>query len=380
MKHTIAIWAGAFLAISTSIAQAAFAHPGHEDAEAHNEPAPAQTLTIRLAKADDANAGTTGQGDLVFRLLYHSSHLPAEAQAVLVNAHGGFAVDRREGKGEIYFALPGAGLIQISRDLTSTRMIPTADEAKNVTLHNTTIWYGKSGAPYLILPSPDGQKVFTTTLSGQLLNTLSAPTADERFEAAAVNEYFAGGERLIPTDAEYLNGLYYITTGYSKLDYVLTAKVESESPFKASWGTLAFGGKGDEPGQFGTGHGITVVPGGKSIAVADRPNSEVEIFSPEGKLEGALTLPKGSFPCDVDYVESYKVVGCLHGPDREKGAPIYIVKGNDVVSTLMIKEDLGLETFQHIHNAVMVKRNGKLYVVAQAWNPGDFAILEQANQ
>jgi len=38
---------------------------------------------------------------------------------------------------------------------------------------------------------------------------------------------------------------------------------------------------------------------------------------------------------------------------------------------------IGLERFQHIHNAIMVKRNGKFYIIAQAWNPGGFAILEQ---
>ena len=67
----------------------------------------------------------------------------------------------------------------------------------------------------------------------------------------------------------------------------------------------------------------------------------------------------------------------MHGPDRSKGAPIYILKGDKVVSAVMIKEDLGLKNFQHIHNAVLRKTNDKFYIIAQAWNPGDFAILEQ---
>jgi hypothetical protein len=33
--------------------------------------------------------------------------------------------------------------------------------------------------------------------------------------------------------------------------------------------------------------------------------------------------------------------------------------------------------FKHIHNAVLGQSGGKLYVIAQAWNPGDFAVLEQ---
>jgi hypothetical protein len=43
----------------------------------------------------------------------------------------------------------------------------------------------------------------------------------------------------------------------------------------------------------------------------------------------------------------------------------------------MPKEDLGLTNFTHVHNAVLHKVGNKYYIIAQAWNPGDFAILEQ---
>jgi hypothetical protein len=69
----------------------------------------------------------------------------------------------------------------------------------------------------------------------------------------------------------------------------------------------------------------------------------------------------------------------LDGPDKTKGAPIYLYENEVLVSTLMIKEDLGLKNFLHIHNAVLRKIGGRLYVIAQAWNPGDFAILEQVS-
>jgi hypothetical protein len=48
-----------------------------------------------------------------------------------------------------------------------------------------------------------------------------------------------------------------------------------------------------------------------------------------------------------------------------------------LVSTLFPKDDLGLENFKHVHNAVLRQIGGRLYVIAQAWNPGDFVILEQ---
>ena len=63
----------------------------------------------------------SGQGEMRFRVLYTSDRLPAEAQAALDKAHGGFAVDHRPGRGETYFALPGAGILQISSDLGTIR-------------------------------------------------------------------------------------------------------------------------------------------------------------------------------------------------------------------------------------------------------------------
>ena len=100
-------------------------------------------------------------------------------------------------------------------------------------------------------------------------------------------------------------------------------------------------------------------------------------FTRYGQYLSTLRMPLGSFPCDIYYLGNYAVVGSLHGPDRSKGAPIYIMEDDQLISTVMIKEDLGLPNFQHIHNAIIREINGKLYVIAQAWNPGDFAILEQ---
>src|SRR5690242_950629 len=106
----------------------------------------------------------SGQGKLRFRLLYTSTHLPAEAQKVLKAAHGGFAFDRRPGKGEMYFALPGAGIIQISSDLKKTKMIPTPPEMRDTNMHNALYWEAPNGEPYLSFPANQANRVFTTTL------------------------------------------------------------------------------------------------------------------------------------------------------------------------------------------------------------------------
>lgn len=324
-----------------------------------------------------AMQATSGQGKYKFRLLYTSSHLPPEAQAVLKGAHGGFAIDLRPGKGETYFSLKGAGIVQISPDLKSTRMVPTAAGMKGTNLHNTTIWYARNGSPFLVFPGNEAQRVFTTTIDGNLVHTLAPPPAGTDLGQRVANDYFTNGGTFVPTDVEQLDGLLYIATGYSKLDFVLTARILGDQPFNARWNNLAFGGKGSGPGQFGTGHGITVPPGKKRLDVADRPNSEIDRFSKDGQYLSTLRTPAGSFPCDIYYLGDKAVVGALHGPDRTKGAPIYVFEKDELVSTIMPKEDLGLADFQHIHNAVLRELNGKLYVIAQAWNPGGFAILER---
>ena len=329
--------------------------------------------------SSSAAVGMSGHGKMRFRVLYKSDHLPAEAQKVLKSAHGGFAIDRRPGRGETYFSLPGAGIIQISPDLKSTRMLNTPAAMKDTNLHNTTIWYAKDGSAYLTFPGNKSSQVYTTNLDGELVHTLGAPDGSADLGHPTATDYFFGQGNFVPTDVEQLDGLLYVATGYSRLDYVLTARILSTNPFKAAWHDLAFGGKGSGPGQFGTGHGITVPAGTNRVDIADRPNSEIDRFTRYGQYLSTLSLPLGSFPCDIDYLGKYAIVGSLHGADRSKGAPIYVLEDDKVISTVMIKQELGLENFQHIHNAVLREHGNKLYIIAQAWNPGDFAILEQVN-
>ncbi|MCF6283637.1 MAG: hypothetical protein L3K26_00375 [Candidatus Hydrogenedentes bacterium] len=361
-------------------AAGAFAHEGHTHDSKADSSAPERIVIAAAAggSAAPATKGVTGQGNLKFKVLHTSKALPAAAMKGLNAAHGGFAVDRREGKGEIYFALPKVGIIRISADMNKIEVLPTDETMAATNMHNTTVWYGKESAAYLTFPGNQSNKVYTTTIEGGLLNTLDAPTSETPFDEATVSKYFADGGKFVPTDVEVLDKRFYVTTGYSPLDWVLTADVGTEGGISAAWTPFAFGGKGNGPGQFGTGHGITIAPDGKTITVADRANAEIESFDTTGKHLGKLDMPKGSLPCDIDYQSGYMIVGCLKGPNPDLGAPIYLVDdAGEIKSTIMIKEDLGLEKFIHIHNAVMVERDGKFYIIAQAWNPGDFAILEQ---
>lgn len=331
----------------------------------------------QTAPSTAAATGISGHGDMKFRVLYDSSILPAKAQAVLKDAHGGFAVDRRPGKGETYFALPGAGILQISADLKTVKLLNTDADMAAQNMHNAAIWQASDGDHYLTFPGNGSAKVYTTTMNGKLVNTLDAPTGEEDLGLPLATDYFKGGGNFVPTDVEYLDGLFYITTGYSNLDAVITAKVDTGRGVSTEWHDLSFGGRGTGPGQFGTGHGISIAPGTKRIDVTDRLNAEIDRFTRYGQYLDTVNTPLGSMPCDIDYDGKYVVSGALRGPDRSKGAPIYIMENDKLISTVMVKEDLGLENFTHIHNATMRHIDGKAYLIVQAWNPGDFAILEQ---
>ncbi len=353
----------------------AMAHPGHIE----GQDARVQSLIMSIQEAETLDLSkTTGQGELTFKVHRTSKDLPAEAHKGLNAAHGGFGPDRRRGKGEVYFYLPEVGILKISNDMDTIDLVPTDKDMKPNNMHNTTVWYGKGKNAYITFPGNGNSTIYTTELDGTLVDKLYTPSKDLKWTKNKVSDYFAKGGKFVPTDVEYYDKQLYVATGYSSLDYVLRADVKSGKNFSTSWNGEAFGGKGDGVGQFGTGHGITNGPDGKSIAVADRAKSEIDLFKPNGDYISTLDMPKGSLPCDVDYIDEYTVVGCLKGPKPdEQAAPIYILKDGKIVSTILIKDDLGLSKFTHVHNSVMIKHKGVYYVIAQAWNPGDFVILKQ---
>lgn len=342
-------------------------HEGH----AH-DPAPANTFpgpTIEHVARPDR---TTGSGELTFR------HVPLpfpEAMAEhLVHAHGGFAhnSEAEGGDGETYFALKGVGLLRLSPDMSRIDVIGGDERFATVNVHNTCL-FREHGETYLALPSDEAQQAFLTTLKGDVLRVFPNPYGPEQ-----------GAFRVC--DLEYVEGLLYAPNGYA--DNV----VFRTNPFRRSpadpglgtWDDWRFGGSGTEHGKFGTAHGITRVPGTSVFTIADRANARIESFTPSGTYVGGLRLPEGSLPCDVDYHEDLTLVGCLKGPAGSTPAPIYIYRDGNLAAELNVGRDLGLEGFTHIHNAAFraVHRpdgTRKLYVLVYAWNPGNFALLEQVD-
>ncbi len=189
---------------------------GHVYAHVTEHP-PTETGDFQFVAHHEVSERTSGQGALQFKVLYMRDHFPPEVVAALDKAHGGFDVDRRDGKGETYFALPGVGIIQISADLKTTHLIETPPTLKEANAHYTTVWMTSEGTPYLSFPANDVGKIFTTTMEGTLVHTLEAPDAMTDFQHQAVNTYFSEGGKFVPTGITHIDGMLYVTTGYSDL-------------------------------------------------------------------------------------------------------------------------------------------------------------------
>jgi hypothetical protein len=338
---------------------AGVAPPGH---------IPSDVSPPRRQGVDEDAPRTSGQGKFVFCHNPELSVLPEPAAKYLRGAHGGFAVDWR-GQRDVYFALKGCGIIRMSADLQKKELIELDPYLRQGNFHNTSLIYDRKGTPYLALPDNEKNRVYITSISGQLLQVLSHPRG---------NSYYDRGGAFVPTDVEQSpQSSIYIVTGYSRGDFVVSA-----DPFRGKWTSLIFGGKGNEHGKFGTGHGITWNPRQRTLDISDRPNSRIESFGTDGKYRRTVALPRGCLPCDIDFWEENSAVGCLKGPEGVTPAPIYVLdKKGEVVSTIKPKEELGLELFTHIHNVTWhVSGEGDdkmVYLLCQAWNPGGFSVLER---
>ena len=115
------------------------------------------------------------------------------------------------------------------------------------------------------------------TCDGQLRQTLGTPgrPSDTGFVEDYRSIRRSGPPFHRPTNlAVAPNGNLYVTDGYGN------ARVHCFSPK----GTLLFswGEPGSDPGQFNVPHSLAVAPDGR-VLVADRENSRIQIFDPDGK-------------------------------------------------------------------------------------------------
>jgi hypothetical protein len=320
----------------------------------------------------------SGDAPFIFAHCEDLHRLPQAALANEKSLHGGFAVDKRAGYGQIYYGMPGSGILRISPDLTTQELIELPPELRELNFHSTTL-SEFDGKTRLILPANNNAMVAIVSLEGDVDFTLSRPEFEEYQDA----------EKLFkPTDTIANGNQLFVADGYGA-NYITTADLSTRQ-----W-TGIFGGKTEDPeehGRFGTAHGFNLAPvvghnhhSGNShrhLSIADRLHARFEIYTQAGEYSTTYRMPANSRPCGIDYVEWndrwFAVVGSLDDPDRSRPAPIYILDGADhsVISTIRPKEDLGIELADHIHNVVWHVHNGQLYLVCQAWNPGYYFVLE----
>ncbi|MDP4679378.1 MAG: hypothetical protein NWS46_03325, partial [Cyclobacteriaceae bacterium] len=313
----------------------------------------------------------TGQGDFVFSWDQElTAAFPKDAVDFEPKMHGGFNEDPETGI--VYTGIPGYGLCSISADLTKWTTLGTDERLKD-NIHGI-VFFVHRGIKHLAV-AQNGKRVLVLTLDGNIVSEILKPTGTE-FEFALANEFYSSEDSNFGvTDVTYLKGTIYVAHGYSKGDFVMTI---TEKDGVWSWGKLAWGGKGDNPGQFQTAHGIYAY--GKHILVANRAAGQVVKFTRKGEfVETFNDIPAGSLICNVSYKSEHFFLNALSALGDQKSAPIYAHTGEKLVSTI-IPGDLDIPILTNIHQVWphFVEKNGskQLYLLVHGWNIGKFAVLK----
>lgn len=338
----------------------------HADLADIHEPVATQSNQInKLAKL------VTGQGEFIFSFDQGlTDAFPKDAHEFEPQMHGSFNEDPETGIA--YTGIPGYGLCSISRDLTNWNVIGTDERLKD-NIHGIVFFIHK-GVKHLAV-AQEGKRVLVLTLDGTVVSEISKPTGNE-FKFAPANTFFSSPESNFGvTDVTYLKGTIYVAHGYSDGDFVMTIK---EKKGVWSWGKLAWGGKGDNPGQFQTAHGVYAHD--NYILVANRAAGQVVKFTKKGKfVETFNDIPEGSLICNVSYKTEHFFLNALSALGEQKSAPIYVHTGEKLVSTI-IPGDLDIPVLTNIHQVwphfVETKNGSKqLYLLVHGWNKGKFAVL-----
>ena len=314
----------------------------------------------------------TGQGEFVFSWDEElTAAFPDDALEFEPGMHGGFNEDPETGI--IYTGIPGYGLCSISADLKEWKRIGSDPRLKD-NIHGIVFFIHK-GQKHLAV-AQEGKRVLVLNLDGTIISDILKPKGIE-FDFPFANYFFASpASNFGVTDVTYFDSTLYVAHGYSKGDFVLTIVEENGS---WDWGKLAWGGKGSQPGQFQTAHGIYAHE--NHIYVANRAAGQVVKFTPRGEfVEMFEDIPEGSLVCNVSHKEEHYFFNALQAIGEQKSAPIYAHTGKKLVSTI-IPGDLDIPVITNIHHVWphhVTQENGtkQLYLLVHAWNKGKYAVLK----
>ena len=117
----------------------------------------------------------SGQAPFVFTDRPDLLTLPPAARDYEVKLHGGFAVDSRPSYGQIYYGMPGCGIMRVEADLQQQEIIRLPEELRPLNFHSTKLGQF-DGNWWLFLSANNDEKVVVLTLDGKIDFVLPRPT------------------------------------------------------------------------------------------------------------------------------------------------------------------------------------------------------------
>ena len=181
-----------------------------------------------------------------------------EAAGVAVDSDGHVLVFHRPGRGFDTSAtekLHDAAVLDIDAD--TGRLIQSWGADTFLVPHGITV----DDANAVFLTDVGLQQVFKFSHDGRLIFAVGEPRVG-RWDATHFNQ---------PTDiAIRSDGSFYVSDGYVNSRVAL---FDSNGKWVGEWGQ-----KGAGPGEFSNPHGLSFVPGGTDVIVADRENSRLQLF------------------------------------------------------------------------------------------------------
>ena len=274
----------------------ALAHDG--DHSAADAPPDARGVTHQVIAGEGANT---------YQSVPNWCQMP-EGRKNLGSTHGGVVVDK---KGQIYFSMdtgPDAILVY-GPDGKMIKGIGGADLLK---IHGMCL-NEENGEEFIYGAHLGGARAVKLKLDGTLVWSIPFPKESGKYKDAG--QYKPTGIAVAP------DGTVYVADGYGQNWVHVYDKNQKY--------VKSFGGKGKEPGQFQTCHGIALDKrGGKNLLlVADRENRRLQHFDLDGKFVEVVTEGLRR-PCSVSFFGDNVAIAELEGR-------VAIIDGtNKVVATL----------------------------------------------
>jgi hypothetical protein len=361
---------GTCITTVVALAVATLTSPAHEldFKQLHGSTNAATTLKIvaetsgpvKAPAASQKSAPTSGQGFWKFAAAKDLMPTPEETKPFLKGAHGTIVVD--SDRDLVYWGLEKVGWVAFSNKLSQSWVVKCDPKFTSGNLHGADILPRKglfgSKLPLVVAADNVEGEVYLSDTTFQKAQILGRPEGPYKGKAA-----------FMPTDAAFIDGKdIYVTDGYGSqwFMHATTEPLQYDGTF--------IGGK-----EFSrTPHGITKNPGHDTLLIAARPEAIIKEFAyKDKKWLDSMGLPPGSTVCDVDVWGDYALAPCLDGPKGADGksskGPIYIVnlKKKTIASIIRVKDDLGYELADHIHDAAWrgSGNDREVYILFTNWNP-----------